>query len=150
MALKSSPHYMCLQSFLQAEFGYCIKYANGNLPEFSLQNVSANVLTEEHKILVLPYFLDQSNDDGQWGHFIYRLVELGRFDLLNQITFAKITSNCFYELMSVAVPEFLLVAAAKSLQKNKPTSKLLSLLAFAGFGSKPISPPEKCDAPYSF
>ena len=49
--------------------------------------------------------------------------------------------------MSTQVPKSIIVAVAKSLQKNEPTLELLNLLVFAGFGDRAAELPENLQMP---
>lgn len=134
-ALNSSLDCKCIQSILKAEFGHCIGFATGHLPRFCLQPSFLGTLVAKQRISVLPYILDQSANDPLWICLVRGLAELGRVDLLRRMTFSRITPDYFYELMSVALPEPVIAAAAESLMRNWPDSRLARLLAFAGSGS---------------
>lgn len=149
--LKASAHFTCIQAVLQARFGYSIRFAEGCLPEFFLKEVYFDILEDVQRVSVLPYVLDQQRvRQSQWAFFIAGLAERGQFDLLNQLTFAKIDENYFYELMSIPLPESVIMTAAKSLQRSHPTSGLSELLAWAVFGSQAAVLPEKCGIPLLF
>lgn len=145
--LESSLPYECIKSILEAKFGYCIRYIEGNLPEFCLKDVYLDILDDERKVSVLPYVLDQMIYNYRWLYFISALLDRGRFELLSQLKFAKISDYYFMELMSIAVPEAVVMVATRSLEKNEPTMPLLSLLALAGFGPRVASSPEICRVP---
>lgn len=145
--LRASPEFVCIQAILEAGFGYCISYAKGHLLEFCLHEHSFDTLNDERTISVLPYILDERINDRRWGHFINRLVELGRFDLLNQMTFSNISPKTFCQLMSTQVPRSVIVAAAAALRQNAPTLELSSLLVLAGFGGQAATLPEDLQMP---
>lgn len=98
---------------------------------------------------MLPYALDQGYKmlAHRWVHFVRGLAERGRFDLLGQITFNGITATCFAELMSVPLPESVVLTAAEALQRNEPTSKLAKWLASAGFGDQAAPILGNCEMP---
>lgn len=148
-ALHSSLDYMCIKSMLEVEFGYCIKYAKGKLPKLALPEFVLDTLNNERRISMLPFALDQGYRmlAHRWVHFVRGLAERGRFDLLSQITFSGITATFFAELMSVPLPESVVITAAEALQKNEPTSTLAKLLASAGFGDQAPPVPENCEVP---
>lgn len=127
----------CVQSILEARFGDCFnKPVPFKLAVFCLRETSVDILIDEHYDLVLPYFLDSTIWRPQWVYFIHRLVDLKRFALLEQLTFAKIDPEQFARLMSCPLPERVVVSAVQALQKHEPTSELSSWLAFAGFGEQ--------------
>lgn len=146
-ALGVCPRFLCFRHVLEARFGYCIKCAAGKLPEFALKEIYIDLLNDEHKVSVLPYILDQNIAGIRWVYLIRGLVQLGRFDLLNQMTFPTIDTRHFCELMSVPLPESVIFAAISSLQRNEPTSELANLLAFAGFGLRVALPSETSRIP---
>lgn len=138
-ALKGSPEYMLVRSILEAEFGYCIGAAGEVfLPQLYSKEASLDVLNDKQRISVLPYVLDHMSGDYQWIYLIRGLVELGRFDLLQQLEFPNMTSQCFYRLMSVTLPALVVRTAAEALQRKEPTSVLAKLLALAGFRTQRI------------
>lgn len=147
MTLAASMDYKCIQSILEAEFGYCIRSVPGNLPEFYLHGVSLDILNDSRKISVLPYILDQIVFDPLWIYLIRGLVDLGRFDLLSQVVFPQISSLHFCKIMSAAVPRQVIAAAAKTLHQTTPTSELSALLAYAGFGDAAASLPDNSSVP---
>lgn len=146
-ALGASADCTRIRSILEAQFGYCFKFVAGRLPEFRLKDASLDILNNEQKISVLPYCLDQKILKEKWIHFIAGLVELGRFDLLEQMAFPKIGSVDFRRLLSVRLPESAILAAAVSLQRNRPTLELSNLLAYAGLGSQTAPLPDGCEVP---
>lgn len=149
--LKASTHFRHIQSVLQARFGYSIKFTEGCLPEFFLKEVHFDILEDLQRVSVLPYVLDQQLvRQSRWVYFIAGLAERGQFDLLGQLTFAKIDENYFYELMSVPLPKSVIMTAARSLQRNCPTSGLSEMLAWAVFGAQTAVLPEKCEIPLLF
>lgn len=143
----ASADFACIKSILEAQFGYCFKVVAGRLPEFRLKDASLDILNDEQRISVLPYCLDQQILKENWVHFIVGLVELGRFDLLEQVAFLKIGPVDFRRLMSVRLPESVILAASTSLQRNGPTLDLSNLLAYAGFGSRAAPLPDGCEVP---
>lgn len=146
-ALGACPRFLCLRHVLEAQFGYCIKCVAGELPDFNLSEAYTDLLNDEHKVSVLPYILDQNIHNVRWVYLIRGLVQLGRFDLLNQMTFPTIDTHHFYELMSVPLPESVLFTAISSLKRNEPTSQIANLLAFAGFGLQVALPFETSGIP---
>lgn len=146
-APKAGLPLMCIQSMLEARFGYCIKYDGEGMPTFCLREVCLDILNDEKKVSVLPYILDQNSEHPQWIRFIYGLIELGRFDLLDQLTFPKIDTDGMHELASASVPDSVLVAASKSLQKNEPALHLAGLFALAESGNQNATLPENEAAP---
>lgn len=146
-ALKSCPDYVLLRSTLVAEFGYCISHVRGYLVTLALEKLPFDTLNDKRKISVLPYVLDENLDDPRCMHFIRGLADLGRCDLLGQMTFAAITTGCFYELMSFSLPGSVIQIAAKSLQSNVPDSELSSVLFWAGLGGQAVLPPDNCKLP---
>lgn len=146
-ALKTSPGFMGIQSVLRAQFGCCIKYGFDKLPKFHLLKEPMDVLADKHTISALPYIIDQHTNPFQWIKHIQGLIDLGRLDLLDQLTFAQINSGCFYELMTILLPESVILAAAKSLQINEPDSELLTLLDLIIFGDQTTIIPNDFVAP---
>lgn len=142
-----SAHCMCIQTILEAQFGCCIKYAKDRLPEFYLCEGSLDILNYQQRLSVLPYVIDQMASGQRWAHYIRGLVELGHFSLLDQVTFSKLDARYFVWLMSVPLPEPVVVAAAKSLCKNEPSSKLSGLAAWAVLGDQTAPLPESCQVP---
>lgn len=145
--LKASLRFQCIQSVLEATFGYCIRYARGNLPEFHLENVHLEILADEHKISVLPYFIDQNINTHAAVCLMRGLLDYGRVDLLNQLTFSRITNIGFYQVLSVSLSEPMIRAAAESLRESKPASKLVRRLASAGFDQQRVRLPKVCKLP---
>lgn len=137
--LKASPHFLCIQRVLEAEFGCCIRHGEAQLPQFYYLDLVLDTFHHRRKVSVLPYVLDQMCEKHLWVSFIGGLVELGRFDLLAQLKFPKIDTAYFYLLMQISVPESLVQTAAQCLQKNEPKSELAGLLALAEFGDQ-VSP----------
>lgn len=142
-----SPHCMCIQSILEAQFGCCIKHVKDRLPEFYLHDSSLDILNHRQKLSVLPYVVDQMASGQRWVHYIRGLAELGRFDLLDQVTFSKLNAHYFVWLMSVPLPEAVVAAAAKSLCENEPSSKLSGLIAWAVLADQTAALPESCQVP---
>lgn len=145
-ALKGSSTFQRIEAILEARFGCCIKYAEGQLPVCGLQWLPLDILNDRLAVSVLPYFLDLQADS-RWIHFIRGLVDHERPDLLDQLTFAKITTLKFCQLMSVPLPESVVVTAAKALQQNEPASGLANLLAWAVLDKEAVRLPEKCQVP---
>lgn len=146
-ALTSSPRFVCAQSVLRARFGYCIEFSAKRLPRFYHHDLSFDILNDKQRISVLPYVLDQTTDDSRWMYFIRGLAELGRLDLFQQVTFSNITSARFDKLMSVMLPESVMLTAAESLQRNEPGLELTSLFGFAASGGATICMPASCKIP---
>lgn len=90
LALKASVHFVCIQSVLEAEFGYCVSYAEGLLPRFDVHQFSLDVLNDERKVSIVPYILDQMVNYPMWIYLIQGLIDLGRIDLLGQLAFPRI------------------------------------------------------------
>lgn len=143
-ALEGSFHFNCIKSILEARFGYCIEYAAGRLPKFTFSHLSFDILLDEHRIVALPYILDQDAHDLQWVYLIQGLVKLGRLDLLNRLTFPKVSNSNFEQLANNALPDALMLNVVKSLQGNYPITKLAKVLAWihSGFPANPV--PENC------
>lgn len=136
IVLQASAHFICIKSLLEARFGCCIRYPNEGLPEFCLNGESMSVLHDKHQITALPYIIDQHGHDRMWLYFLRRLVELERHDLMDQLTFSKISGFDLYTLMSVALPEPLVTIAVNSFCYNEPASGLADSLGVAGFGDQ--------------
>lgn len=147
VALQASPDLLCIRSTLEAEFGYCIRYAANRLPAFSWIGIQRDALNDKRRISVLPYVLDQMMGGAFWIGFIQGLAERGRFDLLGRLTFQRIDCKYFKQLMSVVLPESVLLTAVESLQRNQPNSELLALLASIGFGPQRTLLPEHGKVP---
>lgn len=145
-ALKSSATFQCIEAILEARFGCCIKYAGGQILGCALQWLPFDILNDRHAASVLPYFLDQRGNF-RWIHFIRGLADHGRHDLLDQLTFAKITTLKFCQLMSVPLSESVVGTAAKALQQNEPDSGLANLLAWAILDGQAVRLPERCQVP---
>lgn len=141
-ALMASPRFMRIKSILQAEFGYCIKYVEGRLTEFYLHGVSLDILNDERKIWAVPYVIDQDLDDFGGADLTEGLLDRARLDLVHRLKFSRISSHGFLGLMSIIVPESVLVTAARSLRKNEPASELAGWLSWAMFDEQPVSLPE--------
>lgn len=129
--LKASPHFLCIQRILEAEFGCCIRHGETQLPQFYYLDLVLDIIHHKRKALVLPYVLDQMSDRQLCLIVMEGLVEIGRFDLLAQLKFLKIDTAYFYLLMVISVPKSLVQTAAQCLQENEPKSKLAELLALA-------------------
>lgn len=134
--LQSSSHFKCLRLILEAQFGYCIHYSAETLPKFSFHNARLSILSDERRVSVLPYVLDQMKYNGSWVYFIRGLVGIKRVDLLEQITFANISSDMFFEVLGVALPQAARMTAAKSLHRKEPALQLPELLTVAGLESE--------------
>lgn len=147
VVLQDSWDYRCIQSILEAEFGCCFRYADDSLPTFCLHADSADILNDACKVSVLPYVLDQSIGNFEWIYYIRGLIELERFDLLEQIAFPSITADCFYALLSVSPPEFVITNAARSLQRTEPALELPSMLAAARLGPEALRLSANCRIP---
>lgn len=144
LILKSSIDYSYIQSLLETQFGYCIRFGQNCLPKFELHELSLSILNDRRKISVLPYVLDQKIDDSGWTYFIDGLAELERWDLLEQMRFPKIGHGSFSKLMATAVPESVIASAAKSLWLNNSGSLLSRSFSLAGFGAQRTPLPEQC------
>lgn len=141
-ALMASPRFMRVKSILQAEFGYCIKYVEGRLPEFYLHGVSLDILNDECKIWAVPYVIDRDLDGFGGACLTEGLLDRARLDLVHRLEFSRISSQGFLGLMRIIVPESVLVAAARSLRKNEPASELAGWFSWALLGEQPVPLPE--------
>lgn len=130
MSLRMSPPFMCLEGVLATRFGYRIKYSSMHLPKLDTRKVSLDVLDDMHKISLLPYVIDQKVDHPLWIDFVHGLVSLGRVDILGKVTFSKITQSCFCQLMGIALPESVLLAAARCLENSGTAPDLADWLAW--------------------
>lgn len=137
----------CVRYILEDEFGYCIKHALGGQAVFGWREVFTRMLCNERQISIMPQILDQWVEDYEYLGFIRMLSDHGRLDLLCKLTFPRINTACFCDLMSTMVPESVVKAAARSLQQNEPTSGLSRLLSMAGFGDEPVFLPNDCQIP---
>lgn len=140
--LQGSLDYTGLKLILEAEFGNCIGFTEGSLPKVNLDPCTLDILNDERKISALPYILDQSMAMGGWLCYIRGLADLERFDLLRKMTFPRVNANQFYRLMSVLLPESVVITAARSLQKNAPKEDLGYLLDFVGPNDLPYQWPK--------
>lgn len=61
--LRGSPFFKCMQSVLEAQFGYCIEFADGHSPQFRLDKDQFYILHDIQKASALPYILDQQRPD---------------------------------------------------------------------------------------
>lgn len=145
--LEDSRDYLCIKAVLEAKFGHCISYTEGDLPRFSLKDLSYDLLNDVHAVSVLPYVLDQMVDDLRVPHFIRGLTRLEHFYLLSQMRFPNITDFSLAHLLSVLLPESVVQKAAEALYSNEPTADNLDLAAIVGFGSQPASLPEGSEVP---
>lgn len=145
--LSGPPFFRCMQFVLEAQFGYCIEFADGHLPQFRLEDDNFCISHGIRKASALPYILDQQRPNFAWLFTIRQLVEDGRLDLLAQLKFSKINASSFSELMGVPLPEPVLATAFKSLQKNERYSELVNLYALAKFGDQTSILPVNCKGP---
>lgn len=145
--LENSPHFMCIQAALRAQFGYCIRYVKGDVPTLFTGRLSFDALNCPSQVSVLPYLLDTCTFDDQNNFFMQGLADYGEFDLMAQLNFSKITYSGFYRLMGLLLPESVRGTAATAFRKNEPDSELASQLALAGFGSTPAFLAENCRLP---
>lgn len=143
IVLWGSSQFKCIKSLLEARFGCCIRHSKEDLPEFYLNQEPIAILHDKHRITALPYVIDQHGHDCMWVFFLRRLVELKRHDLMDQLTFSRISALDLYTLMSVALPESLVSTAVNSFYYNEPISGLADSLAIAGFGDQLALFPEK-------
>lgn len=141
-ALQGSLDYMCLKLVVNDKFGHCIHYSEGSIPRFVLQAVTLDILNDVHRISALPYILDQALGDPEWIYYVRGLADLGRVDLLQQMTFPGMDFAQFQQLMSVFLPESVVMAAVKSLQANEPQMPLSSLFSFVESGGQADLMPE--------
>lgn len=119
-AHKHPPHIACILSILEPRFGCCIRHSLSKSASFRVSRASLHILHDPHKLSALPYILDQDASATDWIYLIRGLAELGRFDLLGQMTFSGIKASAFRRLMSVPLPESMMLTAAKSLQRGSP------------------------------
>lgn len=147
MDLMASPQFACIRSILEARFGYCIRFANGRLPEFNLLEPSLDILNDMHKVAALPYVLDQNSRCALSIAYIRELAGRGRVDLLNQLAFSGINYGGFRQLMSIPLPEAVVLMAAKCLQKNDPALQFSKTLGLVGLGDQAASLPENSLVP---
>lgn len=145
--LNASAHFTCIRSMLEVRFGYCIRCDEDCLPTFYLPHCSLGILNVQSAVSVLPYLLDHAMGHHLWVGLLRGLVELERSDLLHQLTLAKIDEGCLRKLMSVSLPESVLLAAVGSLQRNEPASELSRLLALAESEDQAAAFPGECRMP---
>lgn len=146
----TDPRCVYSQFILELEFGYCIKYGKEGLPKFCLNDVYFEILNDKHKITVLPYILDKMLKNGVWLHFIRGLVDRGRWDLLEQMAFANMSTSKFCKMLTVSTPVPIRMAMIGSLQDNEPNSELPSQLALAEHGHEAAPPARSSTLPLFF
>lgn len=145
--LKGCWGYKYIRFVVRVKFGCYIDSFTGSLENVHMEDIPLDILNDESKISVLPYFLEHHGADFRWIYFMHGLAELGRHDLLSQMTFSKISQPLFYKLLSVSVPEDVLTTAARSLQEHEYRGKLPGLLAFAGLGFRSMPVPASSTVP---
>lgn len=129
--LAGSEKFLALSRTLKHVVGGRVKYIGQEFTKFDLHGVPLEILNSEQLISALPYILDHADAFGQYACFICGLVDRGRFDLLEQMAFTTVDSFRFAKLPSMLLPESLLIAAAKSAQKNSETSNVANMLISA-------------------
>lgn len=143
--LQASADYLFLDSILRADIADWIRPAKGNSLE--LFSPDMDIFIEDSRISALPYILDHKIISVDWIDYIRGLVDFGRLDLLERMVFPEIVSWRFRQLMSVCLPLSIVMAAAKSLQRNDPENDLTGLLGFAGFAGQIVPLPPNWEAP---
>lgn len=146
-ALEALPPFRCIQFMLEAEFGYCIVCTDESLPKYDLNDIAFDIVNDKKQVSLLPYVLDHNGKNYMIADWIHELVRLGRFDLLGHMTFEKIDLHLFQRLISIPLPESMLLAAVKGLQRNEPNSPLSSVLSLTIFGGQTAELPENCQVP---
>lgn len=136
--LDNSRAYRRVRDVLTAEFGYCIRRAEGVALEFHLRRLPFDMLNNEKKVAVLPFYLDLWNYSEQWFCSIKGLVRRRRFDLLKQLQFPKIEQKHLLMLIEAKVPASVVECAMESFRNKEPDSELLGMLAFTGFGNRKV------------
>lgn len=129
-ALQGCQHYMDMKDALEAEFGFCLQHGRTGL-WFSPRLTWLEMLDDVRKTSALPYLLGGDSYSPEWVYCIQAMANLRRFDLLGLLTFPGIEEKHFYALASVPLPAFIVRAAARSLQRQRPDLALSELLAFA-------------------
>lgn len=150
MGLEGSPEYLWVRSIIRARFGHCIKYSKGRLPQLDIVEFSLDILNDRQRISAVPYLLDRDVDSRHWIYLIRGLVELGRFDLLDQLSFARIGISHFYKLASLMLPKGIIQRAAEALRKNEACVELGNLVALATPGDHAVSLSDECEVPLLF
>lgn len=116
-------------------------------PVFALQKPTFDSLLDDDEISVLPYALDHKGLADEWVRFAHGLVLLHQFDLIEQLTFEKISSFQFDVLMSILPADFASKAAAELLQKDDHPFSLPLLRALAAFEGWEVTMPENFRVP---
>lgn len=132
--LDSCREYWRAKKILDAGFGYYIRPSEEQLMRFHLWNLPFDVLNDEKKVAVLPYYLDYWNSSEKWLYSIQGLVKRRRFDILKQLRFPKLEHKHLRMLIEAEVPVCVMETAMEAF-KDGPTFELLDMLAFSGFGS---------------
>lgn len=136
--LNGCMEYRSIKSFLEANFGYCIRHEAEKLPEFFLYNLSMDTLNDNRTSLLCPYLLDhQVSDLPLWFNFIVCLAEKGREDLLTQVDFSRVSEKDMPLLVAAKVPKVVIDEILSSPQGQKFEAASLDLLALAGYGVLP-------------
>lgn len=136
--LNGSVEYTGIKSFLEANFGHCIKHEAGKLPEFFHHNLSTDISNDSRLSLLLPYLLEhQVGDLSTWSNFIIYLAEHGREDLLTQVDFSRVSAKDMSILVAAKVPKAVIDGILSSPQGQKFDAVSLDLLALAGYGVLP-------------
>lgn len=130
LVLKDSVEYMQLLLVVRDSLGWYVRLAEDSMIEFPLCDVPLDILNNECTISALPYILDQSISDADWVYYIHGLADIGRFDLIEQMTFEGITFDRLAQLLGVLLPESVLIKAISAFQKRGPRFELSGLLAF--------------------
>ena len=138
MAFDSSPNYKRAKDVLNAVFGYCIRRTEDVGLKFHLWNLPFDILNDEKRIAILPFYLDYWYGTEQWFCYIQGLVKRRRFDLLKQLQFAKIVHKHLLMLVEAKVSASVMEIAIESFRNKEPDSELLDMFAFAGFGNRAV------------
>lgn len=138
--LNESPEYAYLKSFLEANFGHCIRHKERELPELFLYNLSVDILNDDRMSLLLPYLLDHQIEVGPiWLSFVTSLVERGRDDLLAQTGFQNIQSGQLARLIAAKVPKAVIDRIIDSPNGRNFDVADLEYFSLVGYGNWPVS-----------
>lgn len=134
-SLNGSLEYACIKSFLEANFGYCIRHEEEELPKFFLIDFSVDILDDDRMSLLLPYLLDYQIEVGpMWLSFITSLVEHGRDDLLAQVGFQNIQPAMLFRLIAAKVPKAIINGILSSSSGVLFDARSLQYFSLAGYG----------------
>lgn len=145
-ALESSVGYLCIKAVLEAQFGYCIRYAPGQLPKFMFDDFHLDMVNDHRKVSVLPYLLDEMPCCMAWSSLTAGLAASEQFDMLGHMTFSRIRQCEFDSLVRAPLPTAIVLTAARALQRNSPNDAS-ELLALVKPGEQPARLPEDCRVP---